>query len=31
MYRDVEITIIELDEDGDGTIDQEIMLVEDAE
>jgi hypothetical protein len=31
MYREVEITIIELDDDGDGTIDQEIMLVEDVE
>jgi hypothetical protein len=31
MYREVEITIIELDDDGDGTIDQEIILVEDQE
>jgi hypothetical protein len=31
MFLDVEVTVIEIDEDGDGTIDQDIVIVEDVE
>ena len=31
MFLDVEVTIIELDNDGDGTADEELVIVEDIE
>ena len=30
MFLDVEVTVIEVDEDGDGTPDSEIVVVEDV-
>jgi hypothetical protein len=30
VYLDVEVTLIEVDEDGDGTTDSEIVIVEDV-
>ena len=30
MFLDVEVTVIEVDEDGDGAPDSEIVLVEDV-
>jgi hypothetical protein len=31
MFLDVEVTVIEIDEDNDGTIDHDIVIVEDVE
>ncbi len=31
MFLDVEVTLIEVDEDGDGITDAEILIVEDVE
>jgi len=31
MLLDVEVTIIELDNDGDGSIDEELVIVEDVD
>ncbi len=28
MFLDVEVTVIEVDEDGDGTVDDQIIIVE---
>jgi hypothetical protein len=31
MLLDVEVTVIEIDGDGDGTVDEELVIVEDVE
>ena len=31
MFLDVEVTIIEIDSDGDGSADEELVIVEDVE
>ncbi len=31
MLLDVEVTIIELDNDGDGSVDEELVIVEDVD
>jgi hypothetical protein len=30
MFLDVEVTVIEIDEDGDGQIDQDVVIIEDV-
>lgn len=31
MERDVDVTVIEIDSDGDGTVDEELVIVEDSD
>ncbi len=31
VFLDVEVTVIEIDSDGDGSIDEELVIVEDLE
>ncbi len=29
MFLDIEVTVIEIDNDGDGSVDEELVIVED--
>lgn len=31
MENDIDVTVIEIDSDGDGTIDEELVIVEDSD